>query len=108
MIDYDNKKRKKGESVFDAIHEAGIRRFRLIILTTLTTFGRLTPIILETSIQATQLIPMAISLRFGIVFVTSIILVLVPCLYMIIEDVMLLAKKSLKAENLQLFGLNYC
>jgi multidrug efflux pump subunit AcrB len=72
--------------VFDAIHEAGLRRFRPIILTTLTTFGGLTPIILETSSQATQLIPMAISLGFGIVFATSIILVIVPCLYMIMED----------------------
>jgi len=86
MIDYANKKRAD-HSVFDAIHEAGLRRFRPIILTTLTTFGGLTPIILETSSQATQLIPMAISLGFGIVFATSIILVIVPCLYMIMEDV---------------------
>jgi multidrug efflux pump subunit AcrB len=86
MIDYANKKRED-QSVFDAIHEAGLRRFRPIILTTLTTFGGLTPIIFETSNQATQLIPMAISLGFGIVFATSIILVLVPCLYLILEDV---------------------
>lgn len=86
MVDYANKKR----STFDAyrsILEAGLRRFRPIILTTLTTFGGLTPIILETSQQATQLIPMAISLGFGIVFATSIILIIVPCLYMILEDV---------------------
>lgn len=57
------------------------------MLTTLTTFGGLTPIILETSRQANQLIPMAISLGFGIIFATSIILVIVPCLYMILEDV---------------------
>lgn len=93
MIDYANKKRRKGKSVFDAIHEAGLRRFRPIILTTLTTFGGLTPIILETSIQATQLIPMAISLGFGIVFATSIILILVPCLYMILEDTIVTIKK---------------
>ncbi len=86
MIDYANK-RREDQSVFDAIHEAGLRRFRPIILTTLTTFGGLTPIIFETSNQATQLIPMAISLGFGIVFATSIILVLVPCLYLILEDV---------------------
>jgi multidrug efflux pump subunit AcrB len=85
MIDFAN--RKRGEmSAFDAIHVAGIRRFRPIILTTLTTFGGLTPIILETSRQAAYLVPMAISLGFGIVFATSIILVLVPCLYMILED----------------------
>ncbi len=86
MIDLANKKRGD-HSAFDAIHEAGLRRFRPIILTTLTTFGGLTPIILETSRQAYHLIPMAISLGFGIVFATSIILVIVPCLYMILEDI---------------------
>ncbi|MCO6488345.1 MAG: efflux RND transporter permease subunit [Phaeodactylibacter sp.] len=86
MIDFANKKRGN-RSAFDAIHEAGVRRFRPIILTTLTTFGGLTPIILETSRQAYYLIPMAISLGFGIVFATSIILVIVPCLYMALEDV---------------------
>ena len=85
MIDYANKKRKD-HSVYKAIHEAGLRRFRPIMLTTLTTFGGLTPIILETSSQAQHLIPMAISLGFGIVFATSIILVIVPCLYLILED----------------------
>ncbi|WP_255702881.1 efflux RND transporter permease subunit [Antarcticibacterium sp. 1MA-6-2] len=88
MIDYANNKRDT-LSVYDAIHEAGLRRFRPIMLTTLTTFGGLTPIILETSSQAQYLIPMAISLGFGIVFATSIILVLVPCLYLILEDISL-------------------
>lgn len=87
MIDLANKKRTK-TSAFDAIHEAGLRRFRPIILTTLTTFGGLIPIIFETSRQAYHLIPMAISLGFGIIFATSIILVIVPCLYMIFEDVL--------------------
>lgn len=91
MIDYANKKRSD-HSPFDAIHEAGLRRFRPIMLTTLTTFGGLTPIILETSSQAYHLIPMAISLGFGIVFATSIILVIVPCLYMILEDILSKAK----------------
>ena len=86
MVDYANKKRQD-QSVFSAIHEAGIRRFRPIILTTLTTFGGLTPIILENSSQAYYLIPMAISLGFGIVFATSIILIIVPCLYLALEDV---------------------
>lgn len=93
MIDYANKKRAD-HSVFQAIHEAGIRRFRPIILTTLTTFGGLTPIILETSRQATYLIPMAISLGFGIVFATGIILVIVPSLYMILEDAKAMVRKS--------------
>ena len=86
MVDYANRRRGK-MPVFNAIHEAGLRRFRPIILTTLTTFGGLTPIILETSRQAYYLIPMAISLGFGIVFATSIILILVPTLYMILEDI---------------------
>jgi multidrug efflux pump subunit AcrB len=85
MIDFANRHRTD-KSAFEAIHIAGIRRFRPIILTTLTTFGGLTPIILETSRQAAYLIPMAISLGFGIVFATAIILVLVPCLYMVLED----------------------
>jgi multidrug efflux pump subunit AcrB len=87
MIDFAN--RNRGDrSAFAAIHQAGLRRFRPIMLTTLTTFGGLAPIILETSNQAKHLIPMAISLGFGIVFATSLILLLVPCLYMILEDVM--------------------
>jgi len=85
MIDYANR-RRKAEPAFNAIHEAGIRRFRPILLTTLTTFCGLTPVILETSRQAAYLIPMAVSLGFGIVFATAIILVIVPCLYMVLED----------------------
>ncbi|QDG52212.1 efflux RND transporter permease subunit [Persicimonas caeni] len=92
MIDYANKKRAH-TSAFDAIHQAGIRRFRPILLTTLTTFGGLAPIILETSNQAKHLIPMAISLGFGIVFATSLLLLLVPSLYMILEDVMELLER---------------
>ncbi|MDA3873164.1 MAG: efflux RND transporter permease subunit [Kiritimatiellae bacterium] len=85
MIDYANRNRGEGPA-FDAILQAGVRRFRPILLTTMTTFGGLTPIILETSGQAAYLIPMAISLGFGIVFSTAIILVLVPCLYLVLED----------------------
>lgn len=85
MIDLANRKRDE-MSAFEAIHLAGLRRFRPIILTTLTTFGGLTPIIMETSRQSAYLVPMAISLGFGIVFATAIILLLIPCLYMILED----------------------
>jgi multidrug efflux pump subunit AcrB len=100
MIDYANKKRAD-HSVFQAIHEAGIRRFRPIMLTTLTTFGGLTPIILETSRQANSLIPMAISLGFGIVFATGIILIIVPSLYMILEDgkAMVRKRRTVSAES---------
>ena len=93
MVDYAN--RQRGElSAFDAILQAGQRRFRPITLTTLTTFGGLTPIILETSRQAAHLIPMAISLGFGIVFATAIILVIVPSLYLALEDVYRLTHRS--------------
>ncbi len=94
MIDYANRQRKGDQTVFEAIHEAGVRRFRPIMLTTLTTFGGLTPIIMETSDQANNLIPMAISLGFGIIFATSIILLIVPCLYLILEDVVGKAKEA--------------
>ena len=97
MIDFANK-RRGDRSAFQAIHEAGLRRFRPIILTTLTTFGGLTPIILETSRQATYLIPMAISLGFGIVFATGIILVIVPSLYMVLEDVKGVFRKTSAAK----------
>lgn len=86
MVHFANNKRKD-TNIFDAIRQAGLRRFRPIFLTTATTFGGLTPIILETSLQAQYLIPMAISLGFGIVFSTAIILVLVPALYLILEDI---------------------
>ncbi len=93
MIDYANRKRAD-HTVLQTIHGAGIRRFRPIMLTTLTTFGGLTPIILETSRQATYLIPKAISLSFVIIFVTGIILIIVPSLYLILEDVYVYIKKN--------------
>ena len=93
MVDFANKNRAQ-QSAFDAIIQAGVRRFRPIALTTLTTFGGLTPIILETSRQATYLIPMAISLGFGIVFATGIILILVPSLYLILDDLTRLGSKN--------------
>ena len=85
MIDYANRCRDK-HTAFEAISLAGVRRFRPILLTTLTTFGGLMPLIFEDSLQAQYIIPMAISLGFGILFATAITLVLVPCLYLILED----------------------
>ncbi|MCB1112957.1 MAG: efflux RND transporter permease subunit [Chlamydiales bacterium] len=71
----------------DALLRAGTSRFRPILLTSLTTFFGLSPMIFETSMQARFLIPMAVSLGFGILFATFIILLLVPAVYMIIEDI---------------------
>ncbi len=89
MIDFINKLRESDAtaSVYDAVIEAGRRRFRPIIMTATTTFFGLMPMILETSIQARFLIPMAISLGFGVLFATAITLVLIPVLYLILEDV---------------------
>ncbi|KIX14119.1 efflux RND transporter permease subunit [Dethiosulfatarculus sandiegensis] len=86
LIDFANKKRQEGLTPGHAIRLAGLRRFRPIVLTTLTTFGGLAPMIFETSRQARFMIPMAISLGFGILFATVITLVLVPCLYLLLED----------------------
>ncbi|MCF7973338.1 MAG: efflux RND transporter permease subunit [Phycisphaerae bacterium] len=100
LIDYANRlHRNEGYTPFDAIHQAGIRRFRPIILTTFTTFGGLTPIIFETSMQARFLIPMAISLGFGIMFATSITLILVPCLYLMIDDAVRLKNRFMVSLN---------
>ncbi|MEM7677166.1 MAG: efflux RND transporter permease subunit, partial [Myxococcota bacterium] len=86
LVHAANERRGEGHTSLDAIQWAGRRRFRPIILTSLTTFFGLMPMILETSVQARFLIPMAISLAFGILFATSIILLLVPSLYMVVED----------------------
>ena len=86
LIDCSNKLKIDGMNAFEAIHNAGIRRFRPIILTSLTTFGGLMPMIFETSMQAKFMIPMAISLGYGILFATGITLILVPSLNMSLED----------------------
>ena len=86
LIDFANNKVRDGATPYSSIVNAGIVRFRPIMLTTLTTFFGLTPMILETSRQARFLIPMAISLGFGILFSTLVVLVIVPALYMIFED----------------------
>jgi len=87
LVDFINRLRKSGLSVQEAIREAGVARFRPIILTTVTTFAGLTPLLLERSIQARFLVPMAVSLAFGVVFATFITLILVPVSYQILEDV---------------------
>lgn len=86
MIDLINRERAEGRPLAEVIRDSGVRRFRPILLTTATTFLGLTPMILETSLQAQFLIPMAVSLGFGVVFATAITLLLVPSLYMILED----------------------
>lgn len=88
LVDFANRRRRAdGLTCREAVIDAGAARFRPVILTTLTTFGGLSPMIFETSRQARFLIPMALSLGFGILFATFITLVLVPSLYVCVDDV---------------------
>jgi multidrug efflux pump subunit AcrB len=87
LIDLINRERKEEIALAKIVRDAAARRFRPIMLTTLTTFFGLVPMMLERSLQARFLIPMAISLAFGVMFATMITLFLVPSLYMILEDV---------------------
>lgn len=87
LVDFINRRVRDGMPILEAVRDAGARRFRPIMLTTLTTFCGLAPILFETSLQAQFLIPMAVSLSFGIVFATTITLLLVPSLYLILEDI---------------------
>lgn len=87
MVDFVNRARAEGHSLMKAAISAGTQRFRAIILTSLTTFMGLMPIVFEKSLQAQIVIPMAISLAFGILFATVITLLLVPSLYIILDDI---------------------
>ncbi|MFT6059878.1 MAG: multidrug efflux pump subunit AcrB, partial [Lentimonas sp.] len=88
LVDFINQERAdKGMPLREAIEASGAKRFRPIILTSLTTFAGLLPVLFETSLQAQFLIPMAISLSFGVLFATFITLLLVPAFYLILEDI---------------------
>ncbi|MCH2073726.1 MAG: efflux RND transporter permease subunit [Puniceicoccaceae bacterium] len=87
LVDFINHERKEGKPLRLAIEDAGAQRFRPIILTSLTTFAGLLPVLFETSLQAQFLIPMAVSLSFGVLFATFITLLLVPAFYSILEDI---------------------
>ncbi|MFW5499768.1 MULTISPECIES: efflux RND transporter permease subunit [unclassified Maridesulfovibrio] len=104
FIDYVNIQRRKGHCAYDAVLEAGTARFRPILLTTLTTFGGLAPMILETSRQAKFLIPMAVSLGFGIVFATGITLLLVPAFYLIFEDIRSLLRRVFRISDENMYA----
>ncbi len=87
LVDYVNRHRSESATIREAAVTAGGRRFRAILLTSLTTFAGLMPMLLETDMQARFLIPMAVSLGFGILFATVITLFLVPSIYLLLEDV---------------------
>ena len=96
LIDKINKLRAEGLSVKRAVLNGAIQRFRPIVLTSVTTFLGLTPILLETSVQAQFLIPMVTSLSFGVLFATLITLVFVPALYLFACDLFYRINKKFK------------
>ncbi len=98
LVVYINRMREEGMRLGEAVLKAGVARFRPILLTSLTTFVGLMPLILEKSVQAQFLIPMAISLAFGVMFATVISLILVPIGYLLLEDIKSLFI-SAKASN---------
>ncbi|WP_159650539.1 efflux RND transporter permease subunit [Vibrio atypicus] len=93
MTDYVNKVRSEGVAIKEAVIEAGCARFRAITLTSITTFVGVLPIMFETSLQAKFVIPMAVALGFAVLFATLLTLVLVPCLYLMLNDIKALFSK---------------
>lgn len=87
MTDYVNQLRAQGKAIKDAVIEAGCARFRAITLTSITTFVGVLPIMFETSLQAKLVTPMAVALGFAVVFATLLTLILVPCLYLMLDDI---------------------
>ncbi len=99
LVDYYNHLREKTDlDMHDALINAVARRFRPVILTTLTTSLGLLPMLLETSIQARFLIPMAVSIAFGILYASTVILFLLPALLMIVEDIRLWLRHMLRQQ----------
>jgi len=96
----------EGKAFFDALYQGGVRRFRAVMLTSISTIGGLMPLILETSQHAQQLIPMGISLAFGVAFATLLTLVLLPCFFTIVNDLryglaMLHGRKEIARNRLE-------
>ncbi len=89
LVDFANRQREKRKlTAIQAVTEAGQRRFRPILLTTLTTFGGLSPMVFEASRQAQFITPMAVSLGFGILFTTFVCLLVLPALYVLLDRIL--------------------
>ena len=86
LVDYINRQRREGIPLFEAVSTAGVVRFRPIILTSVTTFVGLVPLMTDNDPETFMFIPMAISLAFGVLFATVITLLLVPSLYLMLDD----------------------
>jgi multidrug efflux pump subunit AcrB len=100
LVHFINQARREGSSLAEAVRTVGMARFRPIVITSLTTFAGLTPLMLERSVQAQFLIPMAVSLAFGVLFSTIVTLILVPSMYLILEDLKLvIARRHSQVED---------
>jgi multidrug efflux pump subunit AcrB len=94
LVDFAKKRLAEGVSCYDAMIDAGRVRIRPILLTTVTTFLGISPLIFFASGQTAFLSPMAVSLGFGLIFATILILIVVPCFYMVADDM----RNALKAR----------
>ncbi len=99
MVDFINRHASESPTLREGVCRAGVARFRPILLTSLTTFAGLFPLMMERSMQARFLIPMAVSLAFGVLFATFITLILVPCGYMILEDLRRLGQRAARIRS---------
>ena len=86
LVDYINRRYRQGIALHEAVMEAGAKRFRPIVLTSATTFVGLLPLLMDRSLQAQFLVPMAVSLGAGILFATAITLYLIPCALLLSDD----------------------
>ena len=86
LLDCVNQNRQRGMTLFEAVVDAGATRFRPIMLTSLTTFAGMAPMIIDNSVEARFLVPMAVSLAFGVMFATLVSLILVPSLMLLAAD----------------------
>ena len=99
LVDFINRQRAAGTPLFEAVTQAGVARFRPIILTSVTTFVGLIPLMTNDDPETFMFIPMAISLAFGVLFATAITLFLVPSLYLMLEDFLSLGGRRSKAAG---------
>lgn len=104
LVDYINKQRQAGLPVREAVSQAGTVRFRPIVLTSITTFVGLMPIMMDDTTSTSLFVPMAISLAFGVLFGTFITLLLVPCLYTVLDDFLELQRRYSGAAEDRLHG----
>jgi multidrug efflux pump subunit AcrB len=93
-----NTRRAEGAEFLDAVIEAGIVRFRPIVLTSLTTFLGLVPLMFEPSVPARPLVPMAIALGYGVLFASTVTLFLVPSAYVMLDDLLRLLRRRSRSR----------